>query len=465
MKKFLAVLLAALFCFSFAACTGPAEQGNQNQNQGQNQGQNPPDDGKEDGKDDKDPPSKEKTVDELVTNFWDSERMYEETVMLVAETDENGNVIAAPKAKLLFEATEIESLVWYYSGSDNRTKKIFAAGTDYEYKDGALVAIGEIVDNDFTGQKEFRTAMPYVTDKMLSGEAIFPGVTGQDIPSKQQGANGETLYLPFTETTRIVQNQMSVTYKHAKTWKGATPVYYGADKLQRTVEKLKAKEKVELFLWGDSISTGANSSGYLDIPPFYPTWPELVAANLAQYYGTTVNLTNKAVGGWTTNAGVSGGSGWVDGVQIAQVGLEKMLTEELSGYKPDIAILAFGMNDATKGIEVGLEGYYSNLMKMIEVLRTVNPECDIILVGTMLANPLAANQSYRQKEYTDSVLPVIVERTENVCMVDIGAMHEDILGAGKIYTEISSNNVNHPNDFMARVYAMNLLSALIDYHA
>lgn len=30
------------------------------------------------------------------------------------------------------------------------------------------------------------------------------------------------------------------------------------------------------------------------------------------------------------------------------------------------------------------------------------------------------------------------------------------------YTEISSNNVNHPNDFMARVYAMTLLSALID---
>lgn len=463
MKKFLTVLLAALFCFSFAACAGPDEDHSQDDDQHQQQGgEQKPDDEKPD---DTDPPSKEKTVDELVKNFWDSERMYEETIMMIAETDESGNVIAAPKAKLLFEATEIESLVWYYSGTDNRTKKVFTAGTDYKYENGALVAIGEIVENDFTGQKEFRTEMPYVTDKMLTGEAIFPGLTGKDIPSKQQGPAGETLYLPFTETTRIVQNQMSVTYKHEKTWKGATPVYYGQDKLQRTVQKLKAKEKVELFLWGDSISTGANSSGYLNIPPFYPTWPELFAANLAQYYGTTVNLTNKAVGGWTTNAGVSGGSGWVNGVQVAQVGLEKMLTEQLPGYKPDIAILAFGMNDATKGIEVGLEGYYSNLMKMIEVLRTVNPACDIILVGTMLANPLAANQSHRQKEYTDSVLPVIVERTENVCMVDIGAMHADILAAGKVYTEISSNNVNHPNDFMARVYAMNLLSALIDYQA
>lgn len=28
--------------------------------------------------------------------------------------------------------------------------------------------------------------------------------------------------------------------------------------------------------------------------------------------------------------------------------------------------------------------------------------------------------------------------------------------------DITGNNVNHPNDFMARVYAMNLLSALVE---
>ncbi|MFQ7077549.1 MAG: hypothetical protein ACLRSW_06220 [Christensenellaceae bacterium] len=33
----------------------------------------------------------------------------------------------------------------------------------------------------------------------------------------------------------------------------------------------------------------------------------------------------------------------------------------------------------------------------------------------------------------------------------------------KRYCEISSSNVNHPNDFMHRVYAMNIMTAITDY--
>jgi hypothetical protein len=79
----------------------------------------------------------------------------------------------------------------------------------------------------------------------------------------------------------------------------------------------------------------------------------------------------------------------------------------------------------------------------------------------MLANPQAKNQSKNQTEYTQ-YLSKIAKNYENVYVVDMGAMHADLLSAGKRYTEISSNNVNHPNDFMARIYAMNLLSAFID---
>jgi len=44
---------------------------------------------------------------------------------------------------------------------------------------------------------------------------------------------------------------------------------------------------------------------------------------------------------------------------------------------------------------------------------------------------------------------------------DIGSMHQDLLTAGKKYLDMTSNNVNHPNDFIARIYAMNVLSLLI----
>ena len=33
----------------------------------------------------------------------------------------------------------------------------------------------------------------------------------------------------------------------------------------------------------------------------------------------------------------------------------------------------------------------------------------------------------------------------------------------KNYYEIAGNNVNHPNDFIHRVYAMNILSAMLDF--
>ena len=36
--------------------------------------------------------------------FWAGNTIYDESVMLVAEIDDKGNVISAPKAKLLFEA-------------------------------------------------------------------------------------------------------------------------------------------------------------------------------------------------------------------------------------------------------------------------------------------------------------------------------------------------------------------------
>lgn len=54
--------------------------------------------------------------------------------------------------------------------------------------------------------------------------------------------------------------------------------------------------------------------------------------------------------------------------------------------------------------------------------------------------------------------------TEGVAAVDIYSTHEKILQT-KDYIACTGNNVNHPNDWLARMYAMHLLSALIDYQA
>lgn len=391
------------------------------------------------------------TLDKSVINFWQSDIMYDETVLFVAETDAAGNVISAPQAKLIFPAERIVEMKRYSPDSD--TPVLFSEGEDYVCSRDTLVAEGSF--QNVAGKTVFSGTVPYVTDKSLTGEMPFPNVPeSKTVPSKETPG----LYLPFTEGTGIVAMQCSVTYEHSSAWTGVTPTCYADGALKKTTKKLKNKERVELFVWGDSISTGANSSSVLNMAPYLKTWPELLADNLASYFGADVRLTNKAVGGWSSDNGVAGGSGYVDGQLIQQKGLNALLHEELPEYMPDVALIGFGMNDASGGLSA--DRFVGNILSMISVLRARNPECEIILIGTMLANPLAIH-SQNQEELTQYLKNISQIEEYNCCTVDIGSMHRALLEMGKCYTEMSSNNVNHPNDFLARVYAMNLLTAFI----
>ncbi len=452
MKKILALLLTFALMLPMAACDAWNEFWEEFNSDPQ-QDPTQPTEGE-----DPTVPGDDMKLNQLTQPFWVGNTMYDESVLLVAKTDDNGNVIEAPRAKLLFEAEKIKSVTWYFHENHGSEIKTMTEGVDFVYENGYIVALGSIVHNDILDLDEFTTNMPYVTDKMLTGEQKFPGLTLQsDIPSKTDG-----LCLPFTEGYQIVQMQLSVTYTHAgNLWAGTTPEYLGGTTLSKTLAKLQNKEEVNVLVFGDSISTGANSSSVLGINPGLATWPKLFAEGLSSYYGGTVNLKNTSVGGWTSANGISGGTGWVAGVQVQKPGLAtQFVNGELKGYVPDIAVLGFGMNDATLGLAI--DTYCNNMMSMIKTLRQQNPDCEIILLGTMLANPMAKNQSKNQTEYTE-YLKKIAKNYENVSVVDIGAMHQDLLDSGKHYTEMSSNNVNHPNDFFARVYAMNLLSTLVEF--
>ena len=400
-------------------------------------------------------PEEKGYLDNLVKNFWQSDVMYDETVLFVAETDSTGNVLSAPQAKLLFPVEEMIQVKQYLTDRDEPI--FFTEGEDYTCSGNVLTAVGTIQEQ--SGKTVFSGNVPYVTDKSLTGEMPFPGVPdSKTVPSKQTPG----LYLPFTEGTGIVAMQCSVTYKHSGQWTGAVPSCYADGALKHTVEKLKSGAPVELFVWGDSISTGANSSSVLNMAPRLKTWPELLADNLSSYFGADVRLTNKAVGGWTSDGGVAGGSGYVDGELIQQKGLSALLREDLPEYMPDVALIGFGMNDASAGFSA--DRFVGNILSMISALRERNPACEIVLIGTMLANPLAIH-SQNQEELTYYLKNISGIEEYNCCTVDIGSMHKELLEAGKCYTEMSSNNVNHPNDFLARIYAMNLLTAFIGSEA
>jgi len=51
----------------------------------------------------------------------------------------------------------------------------------------------------------------------------------------------------------------------------------------------------------------------------------------------------------------------------------------------------------------------------------------------------------------------VVSETPGSALADVTAVHSRLL-ASKRYVDMTGNNVNHPNDFLTRVYAMVVLA-------
>ena len=98
--------------------------------------------------------------------------------------------------------------------------------------------------------------------------------------------------------------------------------------------------------------------------------------------------------------------------------------------------------------------------------------CDYILLSTTLPNPeiVLGNASY-QAEYADVLYDLECAGqagvSGGVVVGDMTAVHQYLLQS-KRFIDMTANNVNHPNDFMMRIYAQTLLYSLfgadyIDY--
>jgi len=196
---------------------------------------------------------------------------------------------------------------------------------------------------------------------------------------------------------------------------------------------------VKLVLFGDSISAGCNASKWANTPPLQPAYGELLATNLAQAYGSAISFRNLSEGGQT--------SGW---------GVEHI--DRVAAEKPDLVILAWGMNDSTG--EEGtcpVETFVANLEAQMAAVRKAQPQAEFILVASMLPNA-----EWRKANpgtlllYRDAMRKLV---GAGVALADLSAVWEALL-ARKSYLDLTGNGVNHPNDFGHRIYA-EVLTALL----
>src|SRR5690606_7197451 len=101
----------------------------------------------------------------------------------------------------------------------------------------------------------------------------------------------------FGEGTTMTSRQIAVTYSHSKKWERVVPENQSS-KFQGTISKLENKEPIKILFYGDSITTGSNSSGKVGTQPMAETYPQMIKSYLKKKYSyDDIQYTNTAVGG------------------------------------------------------------------------------------------------------------------------------------------------------------------------
>ncbi|MBE7087133.1 MAG: SGNH/GDSL hydrolase family protein [Clostridiales bacterium] len=328
--------------------------------------------------------------------------MHNETLMFVGKDD---------VAPLMFDATEIISVRSY------DLKTTYVLGEDYTVVNNCIV----LTEN---------TRIPFFTLDEYYPSTSSSNAFGCTVSGKP--------YVYFSESGYIPNKQIVVTYKHNGDYNYYVPVDQSAE-FDTTLKKLENKQSTKILFYGDSITVGCNSSGIIGIAPHAPNWATMVTEFLKDKYGTN-NLTyiNTAVGGKT--------AGW---------GLENVQANVID-YAPDMVVLGFGMND----VGLSMADYKATMKQMIDTIRAALPNCEIVLVSTMLPN---AESTYYGNQYLqEAELQALADAYDGVGVAKMTSMHQSVLQTKRFY-DMTGNNINHTNDFLARLYAMTVLQTLGQY--
>lgn len=337
--------------------------------------------------------------DKLYIPFWESDIIYEEVVTFIKKGNE------PPKAQLLYDTKEIISIKSY-------TLEKTYDKNDYSYSGNILTAYG--------------CELPFLTEELLEG------VGAEKIGASRHEAKEKGKYIIFTESPAIVMHQLKVTYR-----KKASDIFFSEEKfdcLKNTREILESKKPLKLFIYGDSIMTGASSSQKLGIRPFQKRLGDAFAQQLQKKFEIELDYKNGSVGGYKCTQGLEN------------------IAVNMGDFVPDLVILGFGMNCGS--FMLSPKVYKINIEKMMEYIRQKNTNAEFILIATMLPNPLSP-QNTIQKSFL-GVLKDIAKKDKGACVLDMTSFTEKLYQR-KPAIDFLVNNINHPNDFLSRCYVMKMI--------
>ncbi len=341
----------------------------------------------------------EKRVEPITT----AKEIYRESCLPITETKEKDLTI-----RLLYPAKKVTEVIHEATG------ETYQEGKDWILRDGKVVLpLGSRVP--------IQTAEEFYTD------------VKKDKDGNEKRTKTSVRLVP---ETWYHERQIAVSYEPASRDWSFSPAISKIDQLPRIKALLEEKRPVRVVLFGDSISAGGDCSSLHGIPPFQSNYGELVAKQLAKHYGSEVTFINPSRPGATSAYGLSQAE--------AQVG----------GFKPDLAIIAYGMNDRAPERRAI---YKANLEGILDAIRKDSPETEFIVVTPMLNNPKQPTGLDPVKFIRDEALKV---QRPGTAFADVTTTELDMINH-KDYLDLSGNGANHPNDFLHRIYAQRILEVLI----
>jgi acyl-CoA thioesterase-1 len=342
---------------------------------------------------------------ELLQPFWEGEQVLGESVLFIKDARQK-----TARGQVLFPIDRVLEV----KSSDG--KVIYEEGRDFVFKKGS---------RELILPEGSRVVSHFASDLRVPSKTQKYELTHRD-------GNGEILFGAQLEYHNM---QTSVSYVASfKDW----PLSKRPDRsklLPKSTERLAEAQPLSIVVLGDSISTGCNASAWGKGAPFQPAYQELVQLQLQAWYSSPIQLSNLSVSGTTSGWGLS---------QVDQV-IES---------RPDLVIVAFGMNDSAG---VSPDDYANNIKGIIQKIRESVPDCEFVLIATMLGNRDWIRLNHESFPQFRDRLQQLTE--PGIALADLTSVWDEMLKRKKDW-DLTGNGVNHPNDFGHRVYAQVILEPL-----
>ena len=351
-------------------------------------------------------------VRKYVTPFWQTNVIWNECFFPLIGNDGKRRPI-----KLMYKADEIVSV------HDYTLTKEYKKGIDYDLnEDGEFVFLS-------------RNGIPKVNDSFIHPATMPTDASESNYYPRRDGAG----YEYWNESSELSLKTVAITYVTSDENEPERPESIAAS-IPRSFEKLARGEDFHFVLLGDSVGTGAKSSGNCGVPPYADAYPKMTEKALSLKFGNeNVRLTNNAIGGTTSEY------------------TEKRLEDTVIKYAPDLVVINFGMNDSSyERVGYTDERFRTNMIGQIEYIRSKLPDTEILLLSSLIGNPYTFDES-RYVSHA-AILHELAAEYDGVACVDPQAIERFYLQR-KQFVDFMADNMVHPNDLGMRLIAMTIVDA------